>query len=139
ALAGRRGQVDGEAALGPVFDDVRIVVVARGIARAAHAVDVAGGRLDLDDVRAEVGHHGRRDRPRDEVRRVDDADAVQQPRHLFIDREELDFEDQRRARWDDAARAAIAVPQVRRDDELALAADLHGPDALVPALGHAAL
>src|SRR5216683_4207891 len=55
------------------------------------------------------------------------------------DPEQLDLEDQRGAGRDDAARAAVAVPQVRGDDQLALAAHLHGDDALVPALDDAAL
>src|SRR5206468_10621123 len=46
-------------------------------------------------------------------------------------------EDQRGAGRDDAAGAAFAVPQVRRNDELPLAADSHRADALVPAADHA--
>ena len=41
------------------------------------------------------------------------------------DAEQVDHEDQRLARLDRAAGAAVAVPEVRRDHELAAAADLH--------------
>src|SRR5262245_13740810 len=55
-----------------------------------------------------------------------------------LDREQLDVEDQRRVRRDDAvARAAAAIGERRRDDETALAADLHARDALFPAPDHA--
>ena len=49
------------------------------------------------------------------------------------DVDEVDDEDQRLAGCDGAASAAVAVGEVRRDDELASAADLHAGDALVPA------
>src|SRR5688572_13967492 len=52
---------------------------------------------------------------------------------MSADFEELDLEHERRVRRDEAAaRAARAVAEVRRDRELALAADLHAGDALVP-------
>src|SRR3978361_2178791 len=53
--------------------------------------------------------------------------------------EPLDVEDQRGARRDVVAGAARAIAQIRRDDQRALAADMHGGDALVPALDHLAL
>ena len=49
------------------------------------------------------------------------------------DAEQVHHEDQRLAGLDDAAGAAVAVAEVRRDDELAAAADLHAGDTLVPA------
>src|SRR4051812_36768615 len=52
----------------------------------------------------------------------------------LADADEVDDEDQRRARLDDAARAPLAVGLVRRDGEPATAADLHAGDPLVPAL-----
>src|SRR6266446_6324168 len=71
--------------------------------------------------------------------------ALRGPRHPHrhpldgLHSEQLDFEDERGARRNDVAGAAIAVAQVRGDDELALAAHLHGGHALVPALDDAAL
>src|SRR4029077_15555353 len=52
-------------------------------------------------------------------------------------REQLDFEDERGAGWDDATGTAISVPKVRRNHELSLSADAHRADALVPALDDA--
>src|SRR6185437_3680869 len=49
-------------------------------------------------------------------------------------RQQFHVEHQCRVRRDDAAGAARAVAERRRDDERALAADLHGGDALVPTL-----
>ena len=49
------------------------------------------------------------------------------------DAEQLDLEHQRRIRRDHAARAARAVREVRRNGELALAADFHAGDHLPPA------
>src|SRR2546426_1159898 len=49
---------------------------------APHAIDVAARRLDLDDVGAEVGHHGGRHGAGDEVGRIDHADAVEQAAHF---------------------------------------------------------
>ena len=54
------------------------------------------------------------------------------------DPEQVDHEHQRLTRLDHAARAAVAVAQVRRDHELAPAADLHARHALVPAADHPA-
>src|SRR5262245_5770237 len=51
-----------------------------------------------------------------------------------LDADQLDFEDQRRARWDHATGAAVAVAQMCGDDQLALATHLNPPDAFVPAL-----
>src|SRR6185369_4196421 len=48
-------------------------------------------------------------------------------------------EHQRRIRRDHAARAARAIAERGRDDQRALAADLHGSDTFVPALDDAAL
>src|SRR5262245_34814650 len=53
--------------------------------------------------------------------------------------QEFHFEEQRRIGRDHAAGAARAVAELGRDGELALAADLHACDALVPALDHVAL
>jgi hypothetical protein len=53
--------------------------------------------------------------------------------------EEIDVEDQHGIRWVDAASAARAVAQVRRNDQRALAADMHGGETLVPALNHLTL
>src|SRR4029079_4030404 len=50
------------------------------------------------------------------------------------DPEQVDDEDQRLAGLDHPAGAAVAVPQVRRDDELATATNLHALDPGVPAL-----
>src|SRR5207249_7548174 len=50
------------------------------------------------------------------------------------DLEQLYLEDQLGVGRDDAAGAARPVTECRRDDELALAADLHAGHALVPAL-----
>src|SRR5215472_13608631 len=47
--------------------------------------------------------------------------------------EQLDLEDQRRVGRDDAAGATRAVAELWRDDERALAADLHRGDPFVPA------
>src|SRR6202035_528010 len=52
---------------------------------------------------------------------------------LLFDVEELDVEDQRGVRRNDAAGAAGAVAELGRNDQRALAADLHGRDAFVPA------
>src|SRR5438552_2988744 len=56
-----------------------------------------------------------------------------------VDCEQLHLEDQRRARRNHAAGAPIAVAEMRRDDELALAAHAHRAHALVPALDDASL
>src|SRR5512135_3803692 len=59
-----------------------------------------------------------------------------------VDAQQFHFEHQRGVRRDHAAGTARAVGQVRRDGELALAADLHARHALVPAgddLAHAEL
>src|SRR5919201_6105122 len=55
---------------------------------------------------------------------------------LLDDLEQLDLEDERRARLDLRRRAAVAVGGVRGTDEAALAADLHLLDAFGPALDH---
>src|SRR5687768_7747092 len=49
------------------------------------------------------------------------------------DAEQIDDEDQGLAALDDAAGAALAVAEVRRDGDLAAAAELHAGHALVPA------
>src|SRR5438874_3951187 len=56
-----------------------------------------------------------------------------------VDREQLHLEDQRRPRRNDAARAAVAVAEMRRDHELALATDTHRADAFVPSLDDTSL
>src|SRR6202158_1960621 len=53
--------------------------------------------------------------------------------------EQIDVEHQRGARRDVAAGAARAIAQVRRNDQRALAADMHGGEAFVPALDDLAL
>ena len=53
--------------------------------------------------------------------------------------EQIDVEDQRGVRWDDTTRTSRAVTQVRRNDQCALAAHMHGGDAFVPALDDLAL
>src|SRR5437773_952920 len=55
-----------------------------------------------------------------------------------VDCEQLHLEDQRRARRNHAAGAPVAVAEMRRDDELALAAHAHRADAFVPAFDDAA-
>src|SRR4051812_18564605 len=57
------------------------------------------------------------------------SDAIRLTLHV----EQLDFEDQRRIRRDDAGGAAGAVAELGRDDERALAADLHCGHAFIPA------
>src|SRR5262249_4804832 len=57
----------------------------------------------------------------------------------LLHREQFDVEHQRRIRGDHAAGAARAVAERRRNDQRALAADLHAGDALVPALDDAPL
>src|ERR1700733_11776598 len=52
---------------------------------------------------------------------------------------QFDVEDQRRIRRDDAAGAARAIAKGGRNDQGALAADLHRGDAFVPAGNHLAL
>src|SRR5436190_24327755 len=56
-----------------------------------------------------------------------------------VDCEQLHLEDQRRARRHHAAGAPVAVAEMRRDDELALAAHAHRADAFVPAFDDASL
>src|SRR6187551_1387389 len=58
---------------------------------------------------------------------------------LSLDAEQLHLEDQGGAGRDHPAGPAIAVAQMRGDDQLALASHLHRDDAFVPALDHAAL
>src|SRR5258708_31669043 len=53
--------------------------------------------------------------------------------------EQIDVEHQRGARRDVAAGAARAIAEVRRNDQRALAADMHGGEAFVPALDDLAL
>src|SRR6266851_1632314 len=59
--------------------------------------------------------------------------VVARPRSL-LHAEQLDIEHQRGVRWDHPAGAARAIAEFGRDDQGALAADLHAGDALVPAL-----
>src|SRR4051812_44888093 len=54
------------------------------------------------------------------------------------DVDEVHDEDERLARSDRTTRAAVAVREVRRDDQLTSTADLHADDALVPARDDAA-
>src|ERR1022692_2509921 len=53
--------------------------------------------------------------------------------------DQLDLEQQRGVRRNDAAGPAGAIAEGRRDDQRALAADLHAGDAFVPPLDHLAL
>src|SRR5574341_227802 len=79
---------------------------------------------------------------------ADDSPDDQRPRGraakqrlacLLSHPEELHFEYQRRVRRNDAARASGSVAHLRRNGELALAADFHPLHALVPALDDLAL
>src|SRR5690349_10930287 len=54
----------------------------------------------------------------------------------LANREQLHFEHQSRIRRYDAARAARAVAELRRNGELAFAADFHAAHAFVPAADH---
>src|SRR5262249_36217817 len=54
----------------------------------------------------------------------------------LLHRQQLDIEHQRRVRRNDAAGAARAVTERGWNDQRALATDLHGTDALVPAGDH---
>src|SRR2546427_13017304 len=56
-----------------------------------------------------------------------------------LHRQQFDVEHQRRIRRNEAAGAARAVTERGRNDQRALAADLHGSDTLVPAGDHLAL
>src|SRR5437868_5929655 len=69
--------------------------------------------------------------------RATGAGRSARPRRGSADAEEVDHEDERLAGLD-GARAAVAVAEVRRDDQLATAADLHARDTLVPAPDDAA-
>src|SRR5271168_801788 len=62
-----------------------------------------------------------------------------QRRAPLLHAEQIYVEHQRGARRNDAAGAARAIAQVRRNDQRALAADMHGGDAFVPALDDLAL
>jgi hypothetical protein len=62
-----------------------------------------------------------------------------QQRAPLLHAEQIDVEYQRGARRDDATGAARAIAQVRRNDQRALAADMRGGDAFVPALDDLAL
>src|SRR5579863_5842988 len=53
--------------------------------------------------------------------------------------EQFDVEDQGRVRRYDAAGAARAITELRRNDQSALAADFHRGDTFVPARNHLAL
>ena len=70
----------------------------------------------------------------------DGGDDAERPRRVrSAHAEQLDLEQQRRARRDDARGAAIAVAEPRRDQQRALAAGLHAFEALVPAFDDGAL
>src|SRR4051812_2402815 len=56
-----------------------------------------------------------------------------------LHRQQFDIEHQRRIRRDDAAGAARAITERGRNDQRALAADLHGANTLVPAGDHLTL
>src|SRR2546423_15689367 len=55
---------------------------------------------------------------------------------LALHPEQFDFKDQRGVRWYHAACTARSIAEFRWNDEGALAADLHGGDAFVPAGDH---
>jgi hypothetical protein len=79
-----------------------------------------------------------------EQHRDDETDQSLHGRSPFegtslTDAEQLHLEDQGGAGRDHPAGPAIAVAQMRGDDQLALASHLHRDDAFVPALDHAAL
>ena len=64
--------------------------------------------------------------------------CTDRPFSLFVAKsalhaEQFDFEDQRGIRRNDAAGAAGAIAECRRNNQRALAADFHGGDAFVPA------
>src|SRR5512135_1349152 len=52
----------------------------------------------------------------------------------LLDSEQLDLEEERGVGRDDPARPARAVAEGRRDEQVALSADLHRRDPLVPPL-----
>jgi len=58
---------------------------------------------------------------------------------LVLDPDELSLEDERRVGRDDTAHGAVSVGKVGGDGELALLADLHAEEALIPALDDLAL
>ena len=77
-LAG--GQVEGNAALVPRGEEPRVLDVAPGNAGEVLELAVrvpALGRLDLDDVGAEIGHDGGRRRPRQPGADVEDLEAAE--------------------------------------------------------------
>ena len=57
----------------------------------------------------------------------------------LVDPEKLDIKDQLRVRGDDARRAPCAVTEISRDDQAALATDLHPCHTEVPPLDNIAL
>src|SRR4051794_8499510 len=60
------------------------------------------------------------------------------PNWRLLHADQVNHEDESLARLDHAARAPVAVPQVRRNRQLAAATDLHAGDALVPPRDHTA-
>ena len=81
-LAFRRRDIDGDgllAAVGAEIERVVVVLLAVGIGqvrRAEGARVVAAARpFDLDHLRAEIGQHLRRQRPRQHARQIEDFDA----------------------------------------------------------------
>src|SRR5215472_13374693 len=56
--------------------------------------------------------------------------------NVALNPQQLDVEDQCRVGGDDAAGTARAVAELGRDDQRALAADLHAGDTFVPSLYH---
>src|SRR5262249_45732720 len=72
-------EIEREPTLRPVVDDPAEVDGALRYAGTAHAmaIRIAVRRLDLDHVGPEVRHHGRGHAAGDEVRRVDDAQALE--------------------------------------------------------------
>src|SRR5277367_3842571 len=51
-----------------------------------------------------------------------------------FNRNKIDIEDQGRPRWNDPARAVVAVGKIRWNDQPATLADLHSGNTLIPTL-----
>ena len=85
-LALRMLEIDLDAALVPVqADEVRRLVVVEGWSPGACDVSVSG-RLDLDDLRAVVAEHRRRERTCQRVRKIEDGDVLESlHRHQIVE------------------------------------------------------
>src|SRR5579862_257144 len=148
AMLERVAVIDRAFALEHVGDGLDSVVVMRpgaGAGRHRHHVHadffrahgLLGGAGAVNDaLLAEVGL-ARLDHRKSLSRRHVGPPAVTGARLLH--RQQFHIEHQGRVRRDDAASAPRAITKRRWHDQRALAADLHGGDALVPALDDAAL